>query len=73
MLKTIKLKFAEMSSNKKLHIISNDEMQESDEDLSGEEESDEGEGISAGNEVKFVATNKEASSVTLRIFLGGPN
>lgn len=57
-----------MSSNKKLHIISNDEMQESDEDLSGEDDSDEGEGISAGNEVNFIATNKEASSIKLCVF-----
>lgn len=40
-----------MSLNKKIHANDNEEMEESDEDLSGEEESDEGEGISAGNEV----------------------
>jgi hypothetical protein len=42
-----------MSSNKKKLNDENHEMNESDEDYSGDEESDEGEGISAGNEVNF--------------------
>lgn len=40
-----------MSSNKKHHIIENQDIEISEDDLSGEEESDEGEQISAGNEV----------------------
>lgn len=43
-----------MSLNKKKHSNEADEMQESDGDFSGEEESHEGEGISAGNEVNFL-------------------
>lgn len=43
-----------MSANKKKHTNEDEEMKESDEDFSGEEESDEDEKISAGNEVNFV-------------------
>lgn len=42
-----------MSSNKKHHIIENQDIEISEDDLSGEEESDEGEQISAGNEVNW--------------------
>ena len=42
-----------MSLNKKKHNNENEAMKESDEDFSGEEDSDEGEGISAENEVNF--------------------
>lgn len=40
-----------MSLSKKIHTNENEGMEESDEDLSGDEESDNGEGVSAGNEV----------------------
>lgn len=42
-----------MSSHKKKHTIESVGMQESDEDLSEDDESDEGEQISAGNEVNL--------------------
>lgn len=40
-----------MSSNKKKHIDDAEQMQESDEEVSGEEESDSDEQISPGDEV----------------------
>lgn len=48
---TRKLNNFKMNSNKKIHTSQNDEMKESDEEYSGEEDSDEGEQISAANEV----------------------
>lgn len=48
-----KTKLADMSSHKKKHTIESVGMQESDEDLSEDDESDEGEQISAGNEVNL--------------------
>jgi hypothetical protein len=42
---------AKMTSNKKKHVNEDEAMQESDEDVSGEEESDEEEQIAPGDEV----------------------
>lgn len=49
-----------MSLSKKIHTNENEGMEESDEDFSGDEDSDNGEGVSAGNEVnKYFKAFKE--------------
>lgn len=51
-----------MSLSKKIHTNDPEDMQESDEDVSGEDESDEGEQVSAGNEVRLFGIGGFVSS-----------
>lgn len=58
-----------MSLSKKIHTNEAEDMQDSESDVSGEEESDEGEQVSAGNEVRRFLEIFSSYFATL-LFLG---